>query len=284
MPRALISIVRHKHRMEAIDILIERIAKRLDELRISERAASIEATGSPDAIRYIRARRAMPAAPRLAAIARVLSATPSYLLGEADQNNYIHMESDNDWKTAVKGGDLADLRRRSQSKPTLSETSNPKPGAPFTDLRTIDVPVFYSREFFRDEADAAGIPLFEGADFVLVDKGRFITRLRAVPLDDDQATSSYCLYLPIKAMKPALPVGEPLLATWARPVSEQDLALVYLKIDAGQNFRGEIAIPAQITRVNGDGYELDQLGPVFFISSDQVSHVDRIYTMPDFLR
>lgn len=74
-------MARHKRRMDKIDILIARIAERLEELELSERQASIAATGGPDALRYIRTRRAMPSAARLERIARVLGATPAYLLG-----------------------------------------------------------------------------------------------------------------------------------------------------------------------------------------------------------
>lgn len=67
----------------AIDILVDRIAQRVDALGITERDASIKATGKPDALRYIRVRRAMPSADRLAAIAKALETTPEWLLGQA---------------------------------------------------------------------------------------------------------------------------------------------------------------------------------------------------------
>ena len=74
--------------MEAIDILIERVAHQIDKLGKTERWVSMEATGAPDAIRYIRKRRAMPSAARLSAIARVLQATPEWLIGDSESNNF----------------------------------------------------------------------------------------------------------------------------------------------------------------------------------------------------
>lgn len=66
----------------SIDILIERVAERLAELDITERKASMDATGTPDAIRYIRTRRAMPSADRLDSIAETLKTSADWLLGK----------------------------------------------------------------------------------------------------------------------------------------------------------------------------------------------------------
>jgi phage repressor protein C with HTH and peptisase S24 domain len=66
-----------------IDTLIDRIARRLTALDITERDASIKATGKPDALRYVRVRRAMPSADRLEAIAKALETAPEWLLGRS---------------------------------------------------------------------------------------------------------------------------------------------------------------------------------------------------------
>lgn len=65
-----------------IDVLIQRIGAKLFELNLSEREASLAATGKPDAIRYIRTRRAMPSADRLDSIANTLGTTADWLLGK----------------------------------------------------------------------------------------------------------------------------------------------------------------------------------------------------------
>lgn len=69
---------------QAVRALAERIAERLDVTGKAERQASIEATGSADAIRYIRVRRAMPSADRLQELAKVLDTTTEWLLSEDD--------------------------------------------------------------------------------------------------------------------------------------------------------------------------------------------------------
>lgn len=74
--------MRHKRRMVAkLDILRTRIAAKLAERNLTEREASIDATGKPDAIRYIRTRNSMPSAERLEAIAATLGTTSDWLLG-----------------------------------------------------------------------------------------------------------------------------------------------------------------------------------------------------------
>lgn len=76
---------RHKRRVaNVIDILVERIGAKLYERNLTEREASIDATGKPDALRYIRTRKAMPSADRLDKIAQTLGTTSDYLLGKTD--------------------------------------------------------------------------------------------------------------------------------------------------------------------------------------------------------
>jgi phage repressor protein C with HTH and peptisase S24 domain len=64
-----------------LDTLIERILAKLHELNLSEREASIDATGKADTIRNITKRRSMPGVDRLEQIARTLNTSPDWLLG-----------------------------------------------------------------------------------------------------------------------------------------------------------------------------------------------------------
>jgi phage repressor protein C with HTH and peptisase S24 domain len=82
LPHDFTPKARHNRRMAAIDILIERIAAKIAERNLTEREASIDATGKPDALRYIRKRRAMPNAERLEKIAETLGTTADWLLGK----------------------------------------------------------------------------------------------------------------------------------------------------------------------------------------------------------
>lgn len=72
----------------SIEMLTMRIGERLKDLGISERAASLAATGRPDAIRYIRTRQAMPSMERLMKLSGALKASPAYLTGHRDDNDF----------------------------------------------------------------------------------------------------------------------------------------------------------------------------------------------------
>lgn len=84
--------------MENLEVIADRIAERLTAVGLSERKASLLATGQPDAIRYIRTRGTMPSASRMLKIANILKSTPEYLFGDVD---------DNDWEANVKTIGLA---------------------------------------------------------------------------------------------------------------------------------------------------------------------------------
>jgi hypothetical protein len=51
---------------------------------MTERAASLAATGQPDTVRYMRARGVMPSMPRLISLAKVLQVSLSWLLEGED--------------------------------------------------------------------------------------------------------------------------------------------------------------------------------------------------------
>lgn len=70
--------------MSKTDELKRRIAERLATLGISERAASIKATGQPDTLRFIRTRDVMPSWQKLIQIAEALETSTDYLVGETD--------------------------------------------------------------------------------------------------------------------------------------------------------------------------------------------------------
>lgn len=93
----------------AVEILAERIGERLSVLGLTERQASIRATGQPDAIRYIRTRGSMPSTERLFKIAKVLEVDPSYLWGKTDKNDWDGVKDAVDLATAMGPDALRDL-------------------------------------------------------------------------------------------------------------------------------------------------------------------------------
>jgi hypothetical protein len=74
--------------MADFELIAKRIAERLEAVGLSERKASMIATGQPDAIRYIRTRGTMPSVIRMMKISNVLKATPTYLFGDVDTNDW----------------------------------------------------------------------------------------------------------------------------------------------------------------------------------------------------
>lgn len=71
------------------EILARRIGAKLYSTGLSEREASIAATGKEYTIRYIRTRDAMPSAEKLSKIADVLGTTADWLLGHVDDEPSI---------------------------------------------------------------------------------------------------------------------------------------------------------------------------------------------------
>jgi len=86
---------------ERIKTLIERINAKLHERNLTEREASIDATGKPDAIRYIRTRNSMPSAARLEQIAATLGTTPAWLMGGDVGASIDHGELQNPGISAI---------------------------------------------------------------------------------------------------------------------------------------------------------------------------------------
>lgn len=72
------------------EALRKRIDERLKAVGLKARAASIEATGNPDAIRRL-VRGHTPNAQRLQAIAAVLQTNTDYLLGRSDDGTVVHV-------------------------------------------------------------------------------------------------------------------------------------------------------------------------------------------------
>lgn len=78
---------------EAYAVRTDRILERLSALGLSERKASMLATGQPDTLRFIRTRGTVPSIGRMFRIAQALEATPEYLLGHTDINDWSRNRS-----------------------------------------------------------------------------------------------------------------------------------------------------------------------------------------------
>jgi hypothetical protein len=84
----------NSEREPSMELIIQRIDERLAALGLSDREASMRATGRPDAIREIR-RNKRPGSKRIAQLARALDTSPNYLAG------YLPHEGGNNWNAST---------------------------------------------------------------------------------------------------------------------------------------------------------------------------------------
>ena len=288
--------------MDAIATLIERVAERIDKMGITERAASIEATGSPDAIRYIRSRRAMPSAARLAAIAKVLEATPEWLIGEADVNiyapphshlDYIHSEEYEQRKAKFRRPEI-EAHDAYFAMPTRATAGDP--GIPIYATSRLPDGQFGLPEFGRfAKGKEWHIPDFDSKRVIVqqmaVDRTEIIGHFASVPVSPTQALSAYGIYLPINALDPAFPAGTPALVSRSRHAQETDIALFDLwrpdELDPSDTLTvfNTVIVPARIRHIHAYSYDVHQLrGGEFNIPVDRIAGIHRVYAMADLLR
>jgi len=271
--------------MEQIDILIQRIGERLSDLEFTERGASLAATRTPDALRYIRTRRAMPSAARLASIARVLSATPEYLLGQTDYNNYIDIDEVDDFAHALTPEGFAEIAAKSQRRPTLPTASRSDEGA---------IPVYFANrgadqkfQYIWGDDNSQRCDVLVQA--LRIDQSKVLKWLANTPIPVDECENVFSIFMPISCLNPAIPAGDLILASTVQPIRELDLALFYV----GTHSDGEtelLVIPGQVRKVAPGYYEVGQfqagefgMDTSFRLDAKNVVKVERIYTLTDFL-
>lgn len=261
--------------MDPIDYLIERSALQLQQLDLTERQASIQATGRPDALRYIRTRRAMPSPPRLRDLAIILKATPSYLLGETHTNHWVEMDAEGPEAKAVidaarKSAVGRDERYKAlQSKPVMLPR---------------DVPVYTADSFIYQEPkaeddDCLGV---EGSE---IDFDAPSGHFRRLP-DLFNMDSVYGIYTSGTDLEPAIESGSPIIVNPRRPARARDFVVVYLKSSAGIYDRGYVrTLIKRLTDRNSEYVELQQFNPtrLFRIPMSEVHAIHRICLLADFI-
>lgn len=106
-----------------VNVKTDRINERLKALGLTERAASLQATGQADALRFIRTRGTVPSVSRLFKIASTLKATPAYLMGETDENEWEKDEQV--LRVAANFNDqaISDRSNRSRTIPVIGSKS-----------------------------------------------------------------------------------------------------------------------------------------------------------------
>lgn len=176
-----------------IETLADRINERLVALGLSERQASILATGQPDALRYIRTRKAMPSTERLFKIAKVLKVDPSYLWGSTDENDWEGVKDALDVATSMAPDALKDLsfvdeednttpclksaRGSLRVFPTLDASGNvsvelAKTTADIVHLLLVPPSLTNRRVVGYQVVGEAMAPLYNNDDFILIEADR----------------------------------------------------------------------------------------------------------------
>lgn len=266
--------------MEPIDYLIQRVAERLLAVNRSERQVSLDATGSPDALRYIRTRRAMPSPPRLRAIADELETSEDYLLGRTDRSaprakpltaGDLLGDPDLIAKHMVEEQDKAREKNRSLRNQRIELPE--------------DVPVFSADIKFNvvgnpsDEewhvAEAMQITLM-----VSIDSFKRLPKLY-------NAEHVYGFYMPGVTMSPLFEAGSPVLVDGKRTPAPGDFTLVYLSDDPEeQPYFAQTCMFKRLVRSTADWHEFEEFNPPrrFKVDREAIDYMHRVYTLSDFLR
>ncbi|UZW54945.1 helix-turn-helix domain-containing protein [Sphingobium sp. JS3065] len=216
--------------MDTSEILRERIQKMLDVLPITARKASMEATGKPDAIRFILSGRSMPSAERLEAIARVLMTTPSYLLGATDDPSPLA-------EVFTKAKD----RRIGVFPP--DEKSNEYTIRP---VDTVDgISIYQADDVPADKRSAVDarddMPYFNMPRV-------FISSILPLPAGLSNRKMIYGFYATVSALAPRYDIGDLVIVDPARPAAVRDYVVVYRHY-IWENMQDDPVKPAIIGRL-----------------------------------
>lgn len=230
-----------------MDQMIDRIDERLAAVGLTDRAASIQATGKADTIRDIRRKGTKPKQEALAGLAEVLETTTEYLLHGRETGHVV--------------GD-----RRTGYEP------QPDP-VPFSKTPARSLPVFGtvlgSEVSFDDTAiETHMIELTEEIDWV-----------RRPPILESRR-DVYAVYISGHSMEPRFEPGDPVIVDPKRAPKPGDDVIVQLTTD------GETVATALIKRLvrqSSNYVELRQYNPpkVFRVDRERVKWLHRVLSMGD---
>ncbi|WP_066723496.1 S24 family peptidase [Sphingomonas pituitosa] len=226
-------------------ILIDRIDERLQALGLSDRKASLAATGKPDLIRDIR-RGAHPLATRLASLASILETTTDYLQGRSDQP-----------AGAVQNeGGIRSLVPQPQDM-------------------IQDIPVYGtamgSEHEYGDGFD--GMVAIEQTD---LNMGEVVDRFRRPPALLHRR-DIYGLYVTGESMSPAFESGAGIIVDPKKPPSIRDYVVVYLRDRVDSDNAAGVLIK-RLVRRSASYIELQQFNPpaIFRLDSRMYREVHRV--------
>lgn len=280
LPHDAVGHLRHSSGMEPIDFLIQRVAERLIAIDRTERQVSLEATGSPDALRYIRTRRAMPSPPRLRAIANELGTSEDYLLGRTDRSVAP--------SRPLTAGDLLGDAELIAKQMVEDQERDRKRNADLRNRRVDlpeDVPVYSADLKFDVVGDSSNEEwhIAEAMQITLVVSIDTFKRLPKLY----QAEHVYGFYVPGISMSPLFEAGSPVLVDGKRSPVPGDFTLVYLADDPeAQPYFAQTCMLKRLVRSTSEWHEFEEFNPPrrFKVQRDQIDYMHRVYTLGDFLR
>jgi phage repressor protein C with HTH and peptisase S24 domain len=236
--------------------LLARIAEKLEQTGISEREASMRATGKPDMIRDLRRMKGVPGSDRLADLAQVLGTTSEWLLSG--------------------GAEAARLPGNNRA----AEQPVPSPYDAFRgDGRSQDVPVLGTPScgemVLRVDGDDVHI---ETIDMDLDEIIEFVRR----PVGIDPKREVYAIYPQGFSMAPKFEPGDIQYVDTRRPPAIGDYVVVQLRREDEQS--GERIISALLKRLVRQGstwVELEQFNPAmtFRVDRKRIAKIHRIMTL-----
>lgn len=273
MPRDAASALRHKRRMSSErETLVARLTELVAASGKSERQVSMEATGKPDAIRFIKSRNVMPSAQRLSSIASVLHTTTDYLLGKSDAPHILSVRA---LRIALAEQKAAKLREEA------AQDSDPLERIPAVNpqLWPKDIPVFGSAigSSLTYEQDGRIKTSVEQTD---LNRAEVIDTLRRPPALAGR-TKVYGLYVAGTSMEPAFESGTIVLVDPTRPPSIRDYVVVYVSdpnVTELDEERAASVLLKRLARRTGSYLELEQFNPpaTFRVDAQQVQQIHRI--------
>jgi phage repressor protein C with HTH and peptisase S24 domain len=229
---------------ESLLLMLSRIDERLEALGISDRKASMMATGKADMIRDIRRGRE-PKGSRLAALAGALETTSAYLQGETD----------------IAG------------EPSSGDGIRRLVPAPQDMLQ--DIPVYGTAMGAEASfgTEASGDVAIEQTD---LNTGEVVDRFRRPP-NLQNRRDIYGLYVTGDSMEPAYESGQGIIVDPKRPAGARDYVVVYLRDRTDGDGAAGVLIK-RLVRRSASWIELQQYNPpaTFRIDARLYREVHRI--------
>lgn len=229
--------------------LIDRLDDRLAAMELTDRKASLMATGKVDAVRNIR-RGSVPSVTVLNELAATLKCDTDYLLGNSD------IVSQCEGLTITN------------SQPNLASFVTDRGSLPS------DIPVFGTAlgadvEYWTDSQVSMAIEQTDLNTGEVIDHFRRPAKLR-------ERRDIYGLYVAGTSMEPAFEANTGILVDPRRAPSIRDYVVVYLKAGAEDGAAG--ALIKRLVKRTSDAIELEQFNPpaIFRIEKAKIGAIHRV--------